>query len=229
MVPATSTATNLATMVAGAVTEAGLWQSAVLMTDLKTAYLVHASPRVMFFAQLLGSAIGCFVGSGIYRLFTAVYAIPGPEFPIPLAYMWANTARLASGGDLPRGVMAFAIGGFFVSAALRALSLAGGQNQRWKAWVPSGIAISVGTYNASTHHGVPIFRVSVVLTIVGMYVPPSITLAKLVGAGVRLYSMERGGVSDITLMAAATGCILGEGTLGFVPAAMANMGVPRFR
>ena len=60
-------------MVPGAITEAGLWQSAVLMTDLKTAYLVQASPKIMFHAQLLGSIIGCFVGSAVYRLFTTIY------------------------------------------------------------------------------------------------------------------------------------------------------------
>ena len=60
-----------------------------------------------------------------------------------------------------------------------------------------------------------------------MYVPPSITLAKLIGAVLRVYLMQRWAVSELTLMAAATGCILSEGTLGFIPMAMAVLGIPK--
>ncbi|KUJ14031.1 OPT superfamily oligopeptide transporter [Mollisia scopiformis] len=194
---------KLATMIAGAITEAGLWQSAVLMTDLKTAYLVRASPRVMFHAQLLGSVIGCFIGSVIYRTFTAVYSIPSKEFSIPLAHMWVNTARLAKGGDLPKGVVPFAIAALFILACLRAICITAGQ-RRWTSWLPSGVAISIG-----------------------MYVPPSVTLAKFIGAGLRLYFMRWWAVSELTLMAAATDYILSEGTLGFVPMTMAALGIPR--
>lgn len=60
-----------------------------------------------------------------------------------------------------------------------------------------------------------------------MYVLPSITLAKLVGAGLRLYFIQNRGGSEVSLMAAATGCILSEGTLGLLPLAMEALGVPR--
>ena len=72
---------KLTTMIAGGITEAGLWQSAVLMTDLKTAYLVQASPKIMFYAQILGSVMGAFISSGVYRLFTTVYNIQVKNFP----------------------------------------------------------------------------------------------------------------------------------------------------
>ncbi|AEO66440.1 uncharacterized protein THITE_2143998 [Thermothielavioides terrestris NRRL 8126] len=185
--------TNLTTMAAGAITEAGLWQSAVLMTDLKTAHLVQASPKVMFHAQLLGSFIGAFIGSGIYRLFTSVYAIPSANFAAPLAYMWANTARLANGGELPRGVWPFMLSAFIASACLRILSLAAGTS-RWRVWVPSGVAISLG-----------------------MYVTPSITLARLVGAAIHIFSIHYWELPEVSLMSAAAGCILGESLLGLVP------------
>lgn len=137
---------TLKTMIAGAITEAGLWQSAVLMTDLKTAYLVRASPKVMFHAQLLGSVIGCFVGSATYRLFTSVHDIPGGEFQIPLAFMWVNTARLAVGGDLPKGVAPFALAAFIGSACLSLIRLLAG-NKGWPAKLPSGVAMSIGKLN----------------------------------------------------------------------------------
>ena len=134
---------KLVTMIAGGVTEAGLWQSAGLMSDLKTAYLVQASPKVMFYAQLLGSMLGAVIGSGIYRLFTAVYSIPSKDFPVPLAYMWANTARLASGGEVPKGVIPSTFAAFLLSACLRIALLVTNRKQ-WKNLVPSGVAISIG-------------------------------------------------------------------------------------
>lgn len=130
-------------MVAGGITEACLWQSAVLMGDLKTAYLVQASPRVTLMSQLLGSLIGCFVGSGVYRLFIIIYDIPNTRFPIPLAHMWARTARLVQGGDFPDGVGPFLVAGLVLSAILRfcTSTLAG---RRWATWIPSGVAMSIG-------------------------------------------------------------------------------------
>ncbi|KAI1500438.1 OPT oligopeptide transporter protein-domain-containing protein [Biscogniauxia marginata] len=194
---------RLLTMVAAGITNAGLWQSAVLMTDLKTAYLAQASPKVMFQAQLIGSVIGCFVGTGLYRLFTVIYRIPSTNFPVPIAYMFVNTARLANGGDLPEGVSYFLVAAFFVSAILRTITIQFPKS-RWKKWIPSAVAISMG-----------------------MYVPPSVTLAKFIGAALRLYFMTRWSVSEVALMAIAAGCILGEGTLGFIPSVFGSIGLPR--
>lgn len=114
------------------------------MTDLETGYLVRASSRVMFHAQLLGSVIGVSVCNGIYRLFTITYEIPGDDFPLPLAHMWTNTPRLAAGdGRLPQGAMPVVLAGFLLSAGLRVLGNIAG-DRHWKVWVPSGTAISIG-------------------------------------------------------------------------------------
>lgn len=195
---------HLMTMVAGGVAEAGLWQSAVLMTDLKTAYLFQASPKVMMHAQLLGSCIGAVVGSVAYRLFTTIYTIPSRDFAAPLAYMWANTARLAAGVSLPDGVWPFFLGSIISSAFLRITAVvAATRGWRVSSWIPSGVALSMG-----------------------MYVPPSFTISKVLGAGARRPLMRFRGISEVSLMAAATGCILGEGTLGFLGPAMAAAGIP---
>jgi uncharacterized oligopeptide transporter (OPT) family protein len=136
--------TRLASMVLGAVTEAGLWQSAVLVSDLKTAQVVHANPRVIFYAQFTGSLIGAFIGSGIYRLFTTVYQMPNHFFPIPYAYMWTNTARLVYGtGGLPDGVALCTSITFFLSAFLR-VSRYMVKDRRWAQWIPNGTAMSIG-------------------------------------------------------------------------------------
>ena len=87
--------------------------------------------------------MGAFIASGIYRIFTHVYSVPSDQFPIPLAHMGANTARLVGGGDLPNGVGPVVLGVFILSASLRILSLVAG-NKHWKAWVPSAVAMSIG-------------------------------------------------------------------------------------
>ncbi|KAI0114144.1 OPT oligopeptide transporter protein-domain-containing protein [Nemania sp. FL0031] len=202
IMPPTAVA-KLATMINGAVMEGGLWQSAVLMTDLKTAYLTRASPKTMFYAQLLGSVIGSFIGSIIYRLLTRLFTIPSTDFPVPLAYMWVTTARAANGHGIPKGVLGFSVAAFTVSALFRLLSIYAGQKS-WKKWVPSGVAISIG-----------------------MYVVPSVTVTKFLGAILRACALHFTGISEAALLAAATGCILAEGVVGFVPVVMQNLGVPR--
>ncbi|KAI0811537.1 OPT oligopeptide transporter protein-domain-containing protein [Xylaria sp. FL0064] len=194
---------RLATMIPSAVMEGGLWQSAVLMTDLKTAYLVRASPKAMFHVQLLGSIIGSFIGSILYRLLTRLFTIPSTDFPVPLAYMWVTTARAANGHDVPNGVLGVAVVAFTVSAFFRMLSIHASQ-KAWRRWVPSGVAISIG-----------------------MYVVPSVTVTKFLGALLRAYALRFSGISEATLLAAATGCILAEGVIGFAPLVMQNFGVPR--
>lgn len=187
-----ASATGLVTMALGAITEAGLWQSAVLMGDLKTAYLVQASPRVMFKGQLLGSVVGTVVGSCVYRFFTLVYNVPSQTFPMPMAYLWMNTARLVSGGSLPDGAATFTIVATALAAFFRLQSLIF-ETKGWRVWIPSVVAMSVA-----------------------LLVPPSVTLSKLLGAILRLILLRRG-VTEVDLMSAAIGCILTEGTLGFIP------------
>lgn len=67
-----------------------------LMQDLKTGHLLHASPRVLFYGQLLGSAVSILVTATAYSLYTRAYPIPGPSFPAPTAYVWLSLARLLS-------------------------------------------------------------------------------------------------------------------------------------
>ncbi|EED21634.1 TMEM1 family protein, putative [Talaromyces stipitatus ATCC 10500] len=136
---------NLASMVLGGITEAGLWQSAVLMTDLKTAHLVGASPRIMFHSQLFGSAVGGLISSGIYKFMIAhAYndRIPSPSMPVPLAYLWVNTARLVDDRHLPPGLSLTLPIAFSLSASLGLLRLLAG-NENWGKWIPSGISLSI--------------------------------------------------------------------------------------
>jgi len=59
------------------------------MQDLKSGYLLKASPRKIFIAQHIGIVVGVVVCVPLYKLFTGAYEIGGFELPAP-----AGTALL---------------------------------------------------------------------------------------------------------------------------------------
>lgn len=204
----------LVNLVAGAVSEAGALQAGDLMQDLKTGHLLGASPAAQFYGQLVGATAGAIVSALIYRLYAAVYDIPGSLFQVPTAYVWIFTARLVTGQGLPpmarEWALAFAVL-FALTTALRIWareSQAGGGGvdaARWQAYVPGGIAVAVGMYNV-----------------------PSFTLARTVGGLVAWWWRRKGGAGreDTPLIVLASGFILGEGFLSIINLLMQSAGVP---
>ena len=127
----------------GGITEAGTWQSSDLVSDFKTAHLIGQNPRFLFYAQLIGSIVGAFASSLVYRMFTSVYKIPNDIFRIPSAHLWLITARLVYGEGLPNGVFPFALGSLLISACCAAIRIAG-RGKWWKPLIPSGVAVAIG-------------------------------------------------------------------------------------
>lgn len=73
-----------------------------MMQDFKTAHLLGVSPRAQFYAMLLGSGASVFVSVAAYELYTAAWAVPGPELPAPTAMIWLDMASLVCPAqDLP--------------------------------------------------------------------------------------------------------------------------------
>src|SRR5690606_10220309 len=87
--------TNL--MTAG-ITAAGAAQAADMMQDLKTGWMLGASPRKQLVAQLVGATVGIFVCVPIYVLFDAVYTVGTEKLPAPAAHAWRGMAELLSSG-----------------------------------------------------------------------------------------------------------------------------------
>jgi uncharacterized oligopeptide transporter (OPT) family protein len=116
------------------------------MQDLKTGHLLHVSPRAQFYGQLIGSAVSIFVSAIAYNLYTRVYAIPGPQFPAPTAYVWLSFARLiGSGNALPSHTKPFIINAALIAALGASLKMrALGQGKWWAKWIPSGVAFAIG-------------------------------------------------------------------------------------
>jgi len=169
------------------------------MQDLKTGHLIHASPRAQFYGQLVGSALSILVTTTAYTLYTRAYAIPGPEFPAPTAYVWISLARLLRDGSLPprsQEVMLIFTAVFACIAGLKSYGIRRGT--RWAKWLPSGIAFAIGFLNT-----------------------PSFSLARLIG-GVTHYVYHRrmghavGEGGDIRLIIVASGFVLGEGVVSII-------------
>ncbi|KAG7036610.1 putative metal-nicotianamine transporter YSL7 [Cucurbita argyrosperma subsp. argyrosperma] len=90
-----------------------------LMQDFKTGYLTLASPRSMFFSQVCGTAMGCFLSPLVFWFFFKAYNVGDPEgsYPAPYGLMYRGIALLGVEGvsSLPRNCLTLAIC-FFVAA-----------------------------------------------------------------------------------------------------------------
>lgn len=209
IVPQSHPNSVLINLVAGAVSEAGALQAGDLMQDLKTGHLLGAAPKAQFWGQVIGATCGAVVSAFIYRLYTAVYTIPGSLFQVPTAYVWIFTARLVTGQGLPYMAREWAIAFAVLFAGTTAARIYAGAQQQaragggwWQKYVPGGIAVAVGMYNV-----------------------PSFTLARTVG-GLVAWWWRRQGREDTPLIVLASGFILGEGFLSIVNLLMESAGVP---
>jgi uncharacterized oligopeptide transporter (OPT) family protein len=176
------------------------------MQDLKTGHLIGAAPRAQFYGQLIGSIFGAIISAFIYRIYSAVYPIPGDLLQVPTAYVWIDCSRLVYGKGLPDGAWGFAMAFaavFAVTTVLRGWTLKG---TAIIPWIPGGIAFAVGMYNT-----------------------PSFTLARAIGGAMQWgWSKRFGDDGQTILVILASGLILGEGLLSIMNLLMASFGVPHF-
>lgn len=148
IIPQTHKASVLINLIAGAVSEAGALQAGDLMQDLKTGHLLGAAPKAQFWGQIIGATVGAVVSAWIYRLYTAVYEVPGDLFQVPTAFVWIFTARLVTGKGLPHMAWEFAMGAAIIFAVFTILRTKG-IGKKWHAYIPGGIAVAVGKWSNS--------------------------------------------------------------------------------
>ncbi|KAI9318812.1 OPT oligopeptide transporter protein-domain-containing protein [Dichotomocladium elegans] len=214
-----------ANLIAGGIAEAGAQQAGDLMQDLKTGHLLHASPKAQFYGQMIGSFFSAFVATGAYKLYTTVYEVPGPEFSVPTAYVWLDMSRLVNGHQLPAHVTEFVILFAFIFSALVFMKeMNPHPGHGWRRYIPQGIAFAIGMYN-----------------------PPSFTLARVIGAYLghqwkcycnssldttapddTLWQKYRRIVGKVLIIIVASGFVLGEGTFAIVNLILRAMDVPHF-
>jgi uncharacterized oligopeptide transporter (OPT) family protein len=87
-------------VLAGGVTAAGASQASDIMQDLKTGYLLGATPRRQFYAQFVGVLVGTLVAVPAFFLLWRAYGL-GPDsetLPAPSGISWSNFARVLDKG-----------------------------------------------------------------------------------------------------------------------------------
>jgi putative OPT family oligopeptide transporter len=190
--------TNL--MSAG-ITNGGAAQCGDMMQDLKTGYLLGASPRKQFVAQLAGIVAGVGLVVAVYELFTHAHELGSKEIPAPAAMAWKAMAELlveGFGALPPHATEAVAI-----AAAVGILLPVLRRIDSIKAYVPSGLAMGIA-----------------------FIVPPSNSLLMFYGLVIWLVWkwLWPTSAEKYTFMV-ASGMIAGEGLMGIVKAGLTMLNV----
>ena len=108
----------VAAVVVGAATCVAMSQATDLMLDLKTGYLVGATPRKQQLGQFLGAWLGPLVVIVLVFVLHEAYGLGSPELPAPQGQALAATIQGIIGGDVP--VQKY-IAGAFLGALLSAV------------------------------------------------------------------------------------------------------------
>ena len=190
--------TNL--MSAG-ITNGGAAQAGDMMQDLKTGYLLNASPRKQFGAQLFGICAGVILVVPVYRIFTAAYELGSDQIPAPAAFAWKAMAELLVDGFAalpPHAPVALG-----VAAAVGVILPILRRIERIKPYVPSGLAMGIA-FIVPAFNSLVMFY-GLVIWLVWKWLWP---------ASAEKYTF-----------AVASGMIAGEGLIGIVNAGLTIAGV----
>lgn len=211
IIPRDHPARILINLVAGGIAEAGAQQAGDLMQDLKTGYLIGASPRAQFIAQLIGTFYSVFLSSIIYKVYNSVYEIPSKTFRIPTAVVWIDCSRLVTGEGLPPHAYEFCLLFAFIFGLISIIKNTAPKSwkyHKYLVYLPNGVAVGIGIYNT-----------------------PNFTLARFVG-GLMAYTWIRYGGAQadqkIKMVIISSGLVLGEGLLSAVTMLMTSLGVRHF-
>jgi putative OPT family oligopeptide transporter len=116
---------TVGTLVAIAASKAG-----DISQDLKTGFLVGATPAKQQFGQLVGAAFACWAVAGTVLLLGRTYTFGSPDFPAPQATLMKTIIEGVLAGSLPWGLVLTG-GGLSIAAILCGVS---------------GLAFAIGVY-----------------------------------------------------------------------------------
>ncbi len=194
---------NMSTnLMAAGITGAGASQAADMMQDLKTGYMVGASPRSQFKAQCLGILAGIFFAIPIYKLFDSAYIIGEGNIPAPAAHAWKAMAQLLSQGvdAMPTHSLNAVIVAIGLGVVLSLIKKIPNVNEKY---IPSGLAIGIA-----------------------FIVPAYYSVAMFFGSLFLIVWTKRSPLQAAALnFAVASGLVAGEGLMGVVTAALTFLGV----
>ncbi|MCH9693940.1 MAG: OPT/YSL family transporter [Gammaproteobacteria bacterium] len=118
----------IAALMVGAATCVAMSQATDLMLDLKTGYLVGATPRMQQIGQFAGAWLGPIVVIGVIFVLNESHGLGSDKLPAPQAQALASTIDGIMGGDVPTqkyaagavlgGILSAVIGGLGITVGL---------------------------------------------------------------------------------------------------------------
>jgi len=135
--PANVTANLTLAGVAGA----GASEAADMMQDLKTGYLVGATPRRQVTAQIAGVVLGAAVAVPMLLLIFNTYQLGTPEMPAPAAFRFAALAELFARGT--EALPAWSVTAMWIGGALGVLLAVAENFPRVRRFVPSPVGVGI--------------------------------------------------------------------------------------
>ncbi len=107
----------VAAITVGAATCVAMSQATDLMLDLKTGYLVGATPRMQQMGQFLGAWLGPILIIGLIFVLHEAYGLGSDELPAPQGEALASMVKGITGGDVPteKYVAGAALGGLLTA------------------------------------------------------------------------------------------------------------------
>jgi hypothetical protein len=169
-------------LLTGGVAAGGASEAADMMQDLKTGWLLGATPKKQVIAQLMGVFIGSFFCAGIFWVLIQGAPIGSAQWPAPAAITWSGLATMMARGTdaLPPGALTALGVGVVIGVALPLLERALGERM-WM--LPSAIGLGVAMV-VPYEYSVSIFLGSMVLLAIRSARPAWVlAFAASVGAG----------------------------------------------
>jgi uncharacterized oligopeptide transporter (OPT) family protein len=129
-------------VIGGGMTAATANAAGDMMGDLKTGYLLGATPRRQTYAQLIGVIIGMCVALPVFYLLTSVYTLGGAELPAPAGISWSGLANVLAEGF--KALPPYSANGLYTGILLGVLLTVGGNSKaKWIIPSPLGIGIAM--------------------------------------------------------------------------------------
>jgi putative OPT family oligopeptide transporter len=159
---------NMATnIMAAGVTASGANESADMMQDFKTGYLLGATPKKQTYAQFAGVAVGTIAAIPIFFTIINAYGLGSENLPAPSAVTWSGMAKFLSQGfsALPSLAYIGIIAGIVIGILLSIL-----EKTKIKRFTPSPFGIGIAMFFPG-YYTIPIFLGSIVKLILEKIFP----------------------------------------------------------
>ena len=95
------TASVIASVTVGAAACVAMSQATDLMLDLKTGYLVGATPKMQMMGQFMGAWLGPLLIMGLIILLHQAYGLGSDQLPAPQGQALASMITGIQGGEIP--------------------------------------------------------------------------------------------------------------------------------